>query len=293
MSTLFLLPALLLSQNLSIDVAISSQVTSPVPLTVPGAEVTSTMTWTCSACPPAQGTLHYNCTGMRYVFTENPAEAASPLGGGTACGPDNSASMSAMNVLPAGARVTPQVTGQCYCGNGLGEWSPMLTKDSNPVVTPPFVSSATAEHDGASRFLWVMVAAAPRGSESVKVRVTGPGVDTTVDAGFCATVFGTTSCDPSKQMMTAIVPLAAEVSGALSVEASLEPYDSHSGPKTVNVKGGSSGSGGTPANTVPSANAGDPAGPQGGCSSAPGGLAALASLALALRRERRSRAAKG
>lgn len=164
----------------------------------------------------------------------------------------------------------------CQCGNRTGEGG-YINLDTQTVAVPPWFSGSSFkagfEQSG-------VVAAKPRGSETVQVQLQGAGLGSTQT--FSAADYGTES-----GVFVRFTPTAA---GTLTVTSTLLPHGA-SHVRTFEVTAGSSGSGGGSGGS----GGGDGTGGSGGggeggfgCASVPAGSALPLLLALAgLARRRR------
>jgi len=227
------------------------------------------------SCPPTAPTLHY-ATGLGdYLFSQT-MERFDGLSYGLLSGVDpTGTSLQAKDGLPHGASYLARVTGaNCYCGNRAVE-SGFIDLESNLIQIPPYINPLLEPYVAGSPDSILIVMAAPRGSESVSVTITGAGTSESYE--YSVTDFAGSTVEGS----VVIFPKPSQ-SGTLTVVATLNPYQV-SASRQVLVVSDPNQSGGADGGATDNPNLPDPDSPGcGGCGSSGQSGSSLLGLGLGL-----------
>lgn len=242
------------------------------------AEVQLDLILQCSlTCPPSAPELRYAGAGVDASFQSNPTESPGYISAFFGSNQMGQNSMTTTN-FGAGVALTVEATSMnCYCGNRAVQ-SNYLTLTTPLIVVPPSIiwdNTVTELKAGASQF--VIVSGQPRGSESIDVRITGPGIDITETLPAVA-------ADKDAVKSWEVKPTSV---GTITMTATLQPYGvghTRTLPVVAGTASGSTG-GGSGAGTGGGTGSGGDEAPAG-CSTAPGAALAFALLALTRRARR-------
>ncbi len=218
-------------------------------------------------CPPSSPNLRYAVSGgADGHFLAEPSQKVGNVSYGflSAVDPSGSSTYDS-EAFPPGSNFNATATAvTCYCGNAVGQggYIDLTTPDVSipPWIFPPSEASTVGES------LFIMIAAAPRGSETLDVEVTGAGIS--LSKSYSAAEAGGSGGSPG----TVALEVTATEAGTVKVKAVVSPAGAEA-TKTFEVTASSEGGGAL-------GDAGDePGGPVGPTAAAIGGLLVLALLA--------------
>jgi len=169
-------------------------------------------------CPQSSPNLHYAVKGGGSAhFLADPKQAVGSVSSGFVGGVDPSGKSSYdSEAFPPGANfsLTAEAV-TCYCGNAVGQggYIDLTTED---VSTPPWIQPP-ADRIAAGEPTFIIISSAPRGSETLDVEVTGPGVD--ISKSYSATEAGGSGKGPG----SVLIEVTATGPGPLKVTAVVTP----------------------------------------------------------------------
>jgi len=224
-------------------------------------------------CTPSAPTLTYVISGgtsSYYASSRTDMTGYIGSGFGTAASGQNTVVNTSFK---AGSVVVAEANScSCYCGNAVGQGG-HITLITDPIIIPPRIATETISSAG--RESNVIIAASPRGPESIVVTISGAGLSDRV-------VMDALNFSSDAAMLT----FTPKTAGTLTMTVTMSPtgtaisksWDIAAGTQTGTGGGSSSGTGG-------GAGAGEPDGPS--CSGVGGEPVLLLALALAAARRAR------
>lgn len=235
---------------------------------VPTVRLSLQLTCSLIPCPVTKPQHHYAVAGATNAhFLAEPSERVGYVSAFFGSEPTGNNVVDSTQFPPGSAFQLLAKSVTCWCGNANGEGG-YLDLTATTVIPPWIVTTGSPPRAGDD---WaVLLAAMPKGSETVQLRVVGAGLDEThtlAPADFS-----------SGSGMKFIHPTQP---GALNLTATLLPHGASTNATVTVVGSGSSTGGGTAGTGGGMAGGGsDPQPEPGPCSVAPGsfGLLALASL---------------
>jgi hypothetical protein len=281
------------AQTLTASGDLTFMLTTPLPVTDLATVISGSgvVTLGCTPCANMANTQHYAFQGVQLVYEQAPSDPPAQTGSANQTDTTQTSVNYTMNNILPGQRVYPRLFQvSCSCGNGA-EISNRINVDKTglAVTINPFLEKVALVQDAANSLVaydptgvpkgTAMVVkpsclGTPKGNETLRVHLSGAGVDTTKD-------FPT-----SEAIVMTGVPFTPTATGTLTVTCSLEPYGALSNPQTMTVTDMSSGAGGGTGGTGGSSGTGGGAMQGGGCTQAPGAAAVVLALALLARRRR-------
>ncbi len=184
-------------------------------------------------CPPSRPTLHFRVNGtVGGTFVEAPDETVGYVSAFFGSDETGHNELVSERFPPGIAIKVTAKSATCHCGNAVGEGG-YVDVVSNLAVIPPLPVTGTFTARAGSEWSQ-LVNARPKGGESVTVKFSGAGLDTThtlLPADF----------DHNGLAMISLTPTKA---GTLSITATLMPYGvGHTSTVTVEGSGGTGGDG--------------------------------------------------
>ncbi len=235
----------------------------------------------CTASAPGP---HYGSTGyIDGYFASEPSTGLCLIGlANLFADVDPTGSATRVSSPPAGSRITARANGvTCWCGGSLaiGQGG-FIQPESGIISIPPSFSGDQTAKVGEQAF--ILVTAAPRGSETVEVTTSGAGLATSTQT-FGPSDFPSNSSCPSAGFKS--LQLTPTQAGTLTITATLNPGAATS-TYTVTVSASGSGGGGGSASTGGGSGStgGGSGSTDGGCSAVPVPLLLAVGAWLARRR---------
>jgi hypothetical protein len=286
------------AQTLTASGDLTFMLTTPLPITDLATVISGSgvVTLGCTPCASSANTQHFSFEGVQLIYEQAPTDPPAQTGAANQTDTTVTSVSYTLNNINVGMRVYPRLLQvSCSCGNGAQTSNLLNVDKTNLAVTiNPFLESIALVQDasntliaydppalpkGTAMLLKPGCLATPKGNETLRVHVSGAGVDTTKD-------FPT-----SDAILMNGVPFTPTATGTITVTCALEPYDAVSNAQTVTVVDMSSGAGGGTSSGTGGGSSGTGGGAMqgGGCTQVPGAAAVVLALALVTRR-RRSRA---
>ncbi len=204
--------------------------------------VSMTLALSCGlSCEPAAPDLHYTVAGLIDAhFAAEPATQVGYVSTAFAAAVDPSGAATGENTsFPAGSNIFLLAHSvSCRCGNRLGEGGYVELRSQNVSVPPGLTVPSSAQ---AGKALFVSVAAAPRGNETVEVHLTGAGVEVTKTFAAADYAHSGTSLVRVTPTQVGKLSVTARVGGGTAATKSFEVAGPPGAPGTGGGGGGGLG----------------------------------------------------